>query len=111
MPCFFKMNGEEALKYKCLCCGYYTLEVRAEFEICPVCFWEDDAYLILDPPSEPIVSLYFLRGDIPPEDLLDIPSGANHGLSLRQGRANYEEFGACDIEMKPYVRPPNDSER
>ena len=29
-------------KYKCPCCGYYTLEdEEGHFDICPVCFWED----------------------------------------------------------------------
>ena len=26
----------------CPCCGYYTLAARASYEICPVCWWEDD---------------------------------------------------------------------
>lgn len=32
-------------KYTCPCCGYKTLEeeVRGSYEICPICFWEDDS--------------------------------------------------------------------
>lgn len=26
----------------CPCCGYLTIEERGNFEICKVCFWEDD---------------------------------------------------------------------
>ncbi|SMP03937.1 CPCC family cysteine-rich protein [Chryseobacterium profundimaris] len=29
------------LNVQCYCCGYYTLEERGHYEICPVCFWED----------------------------------------------------------------------
>ncbi|MCQ2403933.1 MAG: hypothetical protein MJ202_09440 [Lentisphaeria bacterium] len=29
-------------KIKCPCCGIRTLETKGEYEICPVCGWEDD---------------------------------------------------------------------
>ncbi|MFF1770133.1 CPCC family cysteine-rich protein [Streptomyces sp. NPDC058249] len=28
--------------YGCPCCGFLTLDERGSYEICPVCFWEDD---------------------------------------------------------------------
>lgn len=28
--------------HPCPCCGFLTLGERSNFEICPVCFWEDD---------------------------------------------------------------------
>lgn len=28
--------------HRCPCCGFLTLDERGTFEICPVCFWEDD---------------------------------------------------------------------
>lgn len=31
----------ESLK-ECPCCQYKTLTERGQYEICPVCFWEDD---------------------------------------------------------------------
>lgn len=39
-----KLGGKEddMSKFKCPCCGFYTLESRGNYEICPVCFWEDD---------------------------------------------------------------------
>ncbi|MDE7478291.1 MAG: hypothetical protein K2M91_10135, partial [Lachnospiraceae bacterium] len=46
-------------KYRCLCCGCKTLDSRAEYDICPVCFWEDDAYLIFS--EKPIRGLYYDR--------------------------------------------------
>ena len=29
-------------KYRCPCCGYYTFDEPNSFEICDVCFWQDD---------------------------------------------------------------------
>ncbi|TDQ47161.1 cysteine-rich CPCC protein [Permianibacter aggregans] len=34
---------------------------------------------------------------------LDTPSGANHGLTIREGRANFLKFGACEPEMVKHV--------
>lgn len=42
--------------------------------------------------------------------LLDLPSGANHGLTLREGKMNYKKFGTCDKEMIEYVRQPKKNE-
>ena len=38
-------------KFKCPCCNYYTLdsEPPGTFEICPVCYWEDDNVQWNDP--------------------------------------------------------------
>ncbi len=49
-------------KYQCLCCGCKTLESRGKFDICPVCFWEDDTYL--DFSVSPIVGRYYDKGTI-----------------------------------------------
>jgi hypothetical protein len=32
-------------KHKCPCCGYHTLKAKGKYDICPVCFWEDDPRL------------------------------------------------------------------
>lgn len=95
-------------KYKCLCCGYRTLEAHGEYDICPVCFWEDDAYLIF---SETAIRGIYYDNEPTGCELLDIPSGANDGLTLRQGQENYRSFGACTKEMLPYVRKPHDIEK
>lgn len=29
-------------RYQCPCCGYYTLDEPASYDICPICNWEDD---------------------------------------------------------------------
>lgn len=95
-------------KYKCLCCGYKTLDTRGEYDICPVCFWEDDAYLIF---SEKAIKGTYYDGEPSESELLDIPSGANDGLTLRQGQENYRSFQACKREMLPYVRKPHNDEK
>ncbi len=97
------------MKYKCFCCGYTTLDSRGGYDICPVCFWEDDRYLLYDK-EEIVTSLYDELDDIDEETLMDIPSGANDGLTLREGRENYKRFGACEEEMVKYVRKPHKGE-
>ena len=71
----------------CPCCDYLTLSARGVFEICPVCFWEDDG-VDLDRP--------------------DFESGANRGLCLRSARANFERIGACDPAMLEHVLAPRE---
>ncbi|MBE7033559.1 MAG: hypothetical protein E7406_04955 [Ruminococcaceae bacterium] len=83
-------------KYQCKCCGYFTLEEEpldpnrcpGTFEICPVCFWEDDSLQFLDP---------------------DLEGGANN-VSLNIAKKNFKEFGAAEKEMLKYVRKPKKSE-
>ena len=75
-----------------------TLTKRYRFEICQVCFWEDeydDGYRI-----GPIV---FPNG---PDD----PSPANEGLTLNEARANYQQYGACEARLIPFVRRPTVTE-
>jgi hypothetical protein len=69
---------------QCPCCDYVSLPERGHFLICPVCFWEDDGQDM---------------------DELDVSSGPNHGLTLRQARNNFLLIGACHEDMKKYVLP------
>jgi hypothetical protein len=69
---------------QCPCCDYISLPERGNFLICPICFWEDDGQDV---------------------DELDAPSAPNHGITLREGRANFEKFGACEKEMLEHVIP------
>jgi len=75
-------------KYLCPCCGYLTLSSQGEYEICPVCFWEDDPTQSAD------------------ENKV---SGANE-ISLSQARANYLALDACEEAMFPCVRSPDPEE-
>lgn len=79
------MPGRSDLQ-PCSCCGYLTLQepTHASYEICPICFWEDDPVQFSDP---------------------DFAGGANR-VSLRQAQANFTEFGACKREVLPDVRLP-----
>ncbi|WP_425612204.1 CPCC family cysteine-rich protein [Xanthomonas indica] len=74
------------LPLRCPCCGYKTLSERGEFEICAVCFWEDDG-----------------QDD---NDADEVLGGPNGNLSLTQARANYQQFGASRRQDLPHVRPP-----
>ncbi len=67
---------------QCPCCDYISLPERGNFLICPICFWEDDGQDV---------------------DELDVESGPNHSITLRQGRENFKVFGACEREMLPHV--------
>jgi hypothetical protein len=75
----------------CPCCACLTLPTRGDYELCPVCFWEDDGQ---------------------DDDDADVVRGGPNGLlSLTQARANYAAFGACDRTFLQKVRPPRPEER
>jgi len=73
-------------KYKCPCCECLTLNSPppGDFEICPVCYWEDDNVQYADP---------FFEG------------GANEP-SLDQARNNFQKFGASSKDFIDVVRSP-----
>jgi hypothetical protein len=80
------IEAKPGSRYACPCCGFKTLSERGSFDICPVCFWEDDGQ---DERDTDVV-----RG------------GPNGALSLTQARANFREFGACELRLCDVVRPP-----
>ena len=87
IPLFKKKD--EPKKYKCPCCNHFTFEKKErKYDICPVCFWEDDPEQYANPTLE---------------------RGANH-VSLTQARVNFLHFGASDVDMKKYVRGPKKDE-
>lgn len=73
-------------KFACPCCGYLILEEEppGTFEICPVCFWEDDYVQFKDP---------------------TYCCGANK-VSLLQARQNFLHFGVSEEQFKQHVRSP-----
>jgi len=75
---------------RCPCCGNLTLGERGGFDICPVCFWEDDGQ------------------DDPHAD--EVWGGPNGGLSLTEARTNYRRIGASDERALRHVRPPRPDE-
>lgn len=36
------VDSEDIIKNSCPICGYLTLDERSSFDICSICFWEDD---------------------------------------------------------------------
>jgi hypothetical protein len=78
-------------KHPCPCCGYPTLTEPppGTFEVCPVCFWEDDDSQFRDP---------------------EYAGGANTE-SLVEARENFARFGAISESHRAHVRPPTDEER
>lgn len=51
VPC--KVVGEEEELHACICCGYRTLEQRGDYDICRMCWWEDDGNTSPDTYSSP----------------------------------------------------------
>jgi Cysteine-rich CPCC len=72
--------------YPCVCCGFLTISdaESGTFEICPVCYWEDDHVQFKD---------------------IDFEGGANEE-SLRKARQNFMKFGASSLKFLKNVRPP-----
>jgi hypothetical protein len=75
--------------YVCPCCGYATLGEVDEYEICKLCFWEDDGQ---DNPQE------------------DESWGGPNKLSLSDARINFLNIGAGDPKDLPHVRAPIQSD-
>jgi hypothetical protein len=73
----------------CPCCGRATLETRGQYEICPVCFWEDDGQDNAD---------------------ASVARGGPNRVSLVEGRANFLRFGASVEADREKVRAPTEEE-
>jgi hypothetical protein len=84
------IRGPQDGPYACPCCGYVTLPQRGSYDICPVCFWEDDG-----------------QDD---EDADRVYGGPNGKLSLTEARRNFAALGACDERCAQFVRPPRPEE-
>ena len=67
---------------------YFNDKPNGNYDICPVCFWEDDPIQLED---------------------VEYEGGANR-VSLVQARHNFLLFGACEEEMKKHVRQPKEDE-
>jgi hypothetical protein len=78
-----------AKEYPCPCCGRLVFEQPpGNWEICPICFWEDD-----------IMQLgYPMKG-----------RGANK-FSLFESQREFARSGVSDTRCKVHVRPPREDE-
>ncbi len=74
------------VRYPCPCCGYLTRNEGppGTYEICPICWWEDDPVQFEDP---------------------DFSGGANQP-SLNEARKRFRESGAISPDATPHVRAP-----
>ena len=80
------MNSQNSA---CLVCGHLTVSEPGHFEICPVCFWEDEGDIV-----DPNIPTY----------------GPNGDLSLTGAKENYSKYGAIEKQYIDKVRPAMDSE-
>jgi len=85
------MKPAGAGRYACPCCGFLTLKTRGHFDLCEVCFWEDDG-----------------QDD---HDADDVRGGPNADLSLTAARRNFASLGACEERCRQFVRAPHEQER
>ena len=72
------------MHFTCPCCGNKILEEKppGTYEICSICFWEDDGVQFDDP---------------------DYEGGAN-AISLKQAQKNYTLFGVCEERFIDFSR-------
>ncbi len=79
------------MSYACPCCGYLTFDEAplGTFEICPVCYWEDDNVQSDDP--------YY--------------DGGANGISLNDAKKNYRKYGAIKEGFVGKVRKPIPTEQ
>jgi Cysteine-rich CPCC len=82
---------EDGVFYHCPCCLYPTLPMRGGFEVCPVCYWEDDG-----------------QDD---HDADRVRGGPNEAFSLTEARANFAAFGVYDAVRRSKVRSPTAQEK
>lgn len=95
----------------CLCCGYKTLSERGNYDICPVCFWEDELFIDTNALCSDNPKIVLLYNKLEFEKILQVRSGANKGLTLLEARENYKQFSACERDMIRNVRPPNNDKK
>ena len=78
------------IKFQCPCCMNYTLDEEPSdtYQICEVCYWEDD----------------------PVQFRNDNYTGGANKVSLKEARTNYVKFGASSKKFVKYVRKPKPEE-
>jgi hypothetical protein len=78
-------EANDQRRYPCRCCGFLTLsEGSGSYEVCPVCFWEDDPVQNDDPT--------FL-------------GGAN-SVCLEEAEHNFIRHGVAEVEDAAHIRGP-----
>lgn len=72
----------------CACCGYKTIREKGCYEICPICYWEDDSVQEADP--------WF--------------SGGANKPSLYKAQMNFKVYGAMEQRFQRHVRKPTEKD-
>ncbi|NOU96195.1 hypothetical protein GC093_23645 [Paenibacillus sp. LMG 31456] len=75
-------------KYTCPCCGYKKIASDGDYDICPICFWEDDPY----------------------QKMNEYDLGANT-IPLVEAQKNYIRLGACEEKATHVVRKPTEKDK
>ncbi len=75
-------------KYTCPCCGYKTIDSDGDYDICPVCYWEDDPF----------------------QKMNEYDLGANK-IPLIEAQKNYLLYGACEETATQFVRKPAEQDK
>ena len=76
--------------YPCPCCGYLSFPAPPGSDaICTICLWWDDLEQLRFPTQR---------------------DGANP-TSLLEAQANFRAFGAADLTLRTYARPPRPEDR
>lgn len=77
-------------KYICPCCGYRTLDESppGTYDICPICYWEDDYVQYHDPAF----------------------TGGANVVSLSEARNNFSKYKVIELRFRGFVREPNEEE-
>ena len=86
----FNKASEVGSLCSCPCCGFWTLNEQGAYNLCPVCYWEDDGQ--------------------DEQDKDEVRGGPNANLSLTQARLNFDEFWACERRFIDKVRKPTGDE-
>lgn len=74
--------------FPCPCCGYVVLDEPGSYDICSICFWEDDIVQLRWP---------------------DKAGGANQ-ISLIEAQHNFALLGVSEARNIRHVRPPTTAE-
>lgn len=82
------MEYTHTSRYPCPCCGYHTVEEPGHYDLCAICWWEDDPMQSAHP---------------------DYCGGANIE-SLNEAQRNYRCYGAISWGAHPFVRLPHPDE-
>jgi hypothetical protein len=76
--------------YPCPACGYLVFEEPpGSYDICPICFWEDDVVQLHNP---------------------DLAGGANK-VSLIEAQRNFSTLGAIEHRLLEHTRAPEPSDK